>query len=344
MTTVITAPRINSEEFNQKIMEYRQQKNITYAPLSMGRFSSKTFYPYARDAFKDPKMLEAFKINLAGFVKTCAEKENKAEISGVREEVKETILKFPKVILEKDFNIPQDHLNLFIEEGKINLPFPKMMVIVSGKREVDDYVPDHAMNEMVLLFLAQDGDSVQIHMFLGPASGMVRHTSYDISLVLLTIRISIMLDPDTQVLNVYPQIPATQMGWIEPDICDYFIDKAMRAIYMMTHHTGEVYASIPTPRESEVNARKIRKGKKPLVEFRLITVTAKERKEPTHPGGTHASPRQHWRRGHWREYRSGRRTWVEPMLVGDEKNGKIVKDYAVGDYPHDHGNGTIRLS
>jgi hypothetical protein len=30
--------------------------------------------------------------------------------------------------------------------------------------------------------------------------------------------------------------------------------------------------------------------------------------------------------------KSGKKVWVDPMLVGDEKNGKIIKDYAVGKY------------
>lgn len=39
------------------------------------------------------------------------------------------------------------------------------------------------------------------------------------------------------------------------------------------------------------------------------------------PSGTHASPRMHWRRGHWRNQPVGegrkdrRRTWIEPILV-----------------------------
>lgn len=39
------------------------------------------------------------------------------------------------------------------------------------------------------------------------------------------------------------------------------------------------------------------------------------------PAGTHASPRMHWRRGHWRNQAVGegrkdrRRTWIEPILV-----------------------------
>lgn len=46
-------------------------------------------------------------------------------------------------------------------------------------------------------------------------------------------------------------------------------------------------------------------------------------------GGTHASPRWHMRRGHWRNYKSGKRVWVEQMEVGDKSKGVIVKDYVV---------------
>jgi hypothetical protein len=95
-----------------------------------------------------------------------------------------------------------------------------------------------------------------------------------------------------------------------------------------------MYISTPTPNEVAVNRKRISKGKKPLVEFRLITVdTKKKDTEVTMHHGTHASPRQHWRRGHWRTApKSGKKVWIEPMLVGDETNGKIIKDYAVGHY------------
>jgi len=39
------------------------------------------------------------------------------------------------------------------------------------------------------------------------------------------------------------------------------------------------------------------------------------------PAGTHASPKMHWRRGHWRNQPVGegrsdrRRTWIQPILV-----------------------------
>lgn len=48
------------------------------------------------------------------------------------------------------------------------------------------------------------------------------------------------------------------------------------------------------------------------------------------PGGSHASPRWHLRRGHWRQLADGRRVFVRQCEVGDPARGGVVKDYAVG--------------
>lgn len=46
-------------------------------------------------------------------------------------------------------------------------------------------------------------------------------------------------------------------------------------------------------------------------------------------GGTHASPRWHLRRGHWRQLADGRRVFVRECEVGDASRGGVVKDYQV---------------
>lgn len=45
--------------------------------------------------------------------------------------------------------------------------------------------------------------------------------------------------------------------------------------------------------------------------------------------GTHASPRWHVRRGHWRQIGEGRRVFVRECQVGDLSRGGVVKDYQV---------------
>jgi hypothetical protein len=46
-------------------------------------------------------------------------------------------------------------------------------------------------------------------------------------------------------------------------------------------------------------------------------------------GGTHASPRWHIRRGHWRTLADGRRVLVRECEVGEVARGGVVKDYHV---------------
>ena len=114
------------------------------------------------------------------------------------------------------------------------------------------------------------------------------------------------------------------------------ISRILYCIHKMTFSDGEVYMSVPTPKEKRVNKKRIRSNKAPLVEFRLIKIAQPKSQLPSLPQGTHASPRQHWRRGHWRNLASGKRVFIKPMLVGDEKNGKIIKDYVIEEPAHAH--------
>lgn len=57
------------------------------------------------------------------------------------------------------------------------------------------------------------------------------------------------------------------------------------------------------------------------IDTRQIAATAALR------GGTHASPRWHIRRGHWRTLANGRRVFVRECEVGDQTRGAVVKDY-----------------
>ena len=82
---------------------------------------------------------------------------------------------------------------------------------------------------------------------------------------------------------------------------------------------------------SITNKRRAAKGKAPLIyDWHTVVI------EPGRPGGeclggTHASPRQHERRGHWRTCANGKRVWVRHCTVGDASLGTVFKDYKVGD-------------
>ena len=93
---------------------------------------------------------------------------------------------------------------------------------------------------------------------------------------------------------------------------------------------SNVRAEVQEHVDPKVNARRIRAGKLPIFETRILTVICP--RQPIHrtgQQGERASPRQHLRRGHVRHLADGRRIWIQPALVGDPKNGRIKKFYDV---------------
>jgi hypothetical protein len=72
------------------------------------------------------------------------------------------------------------------------------------------------------------------------------------------------------------------------------------------------------------------KKRKPGLTYEWHTVQVAPVMPKSEPkGGTHASPKLHDRRGHWRT-RNGRKHWVRACVVGDPDKGVVEKDYRVG--------------
>jgi hypothetical protein len=102
-------------------------------------------------------------------------------------------------------------------------------------------------------------------------------------------------------------------------------------LFMSTKHARLDRVAAPRP---AVAARRVREGRPPLYEYHTVTIRH-EAQARGQAGGTHASPRLHWRRGHIRHLgRSGglgdqRAVPVRPALVGVGDYGGIDKDYLV---------------
>lgn len=80
---------------------------------------------------------------------------------------------------------------------------------------------------------------------------------------------------------------------------------------------------------ASVNARRIKDGKLPFYETKILVLDSKQVAAPSNSqGGSHASPRQHLRRGHIRRLPSGN-IWVNSCIVGDAIKGVIAKSYEV---------------
>lgn len=117
----------------------------------------------------------------------------------------------------------------------------------------------------------------------------------------------------------------------EEDLTNDFINGS-RFLYwavLLTLVVDKTMTKAYEPRAHPANEKRIRKGKKPIFEWKVIDVTAKhvvpESSAPT--GRSHASPRRHIRRGHQRRLKSGKVVWVNQMWVGKIEFGYIHHSY-----------------
>ena len=92
----------------------------------------------------------------------------------------------------------------------------------------------------------------------------------------------------------------------------------------------KVESYMPTAKDTFTNRRKIKEGKRPTYDWHTVVIEPPKTKQE-HQGGTHASPRRHQARGHWRTYKSGKRGWVKECWKGDATKGTVFKDYEIGE-------------
>lgn len=287
-------------------------------------------------------------MNIFGGICNAFSENNKEVIRGATSSAKKVIpdciLNYPKIILEPSLGITKGVVSEAIKNaGELRLPFPKA-VILGGLQEEQFAVTtgSNKIINIVMFFVEQDSDGINVY-FATNAKNAIDVITFRTWITNENMATAKDIIGDNKLL-AQPILTDEQEKHFSPDIvqglCSIALSTVTKAIYMMTLQEGstDVLMSIPTPEESLINRKRISKGKKPLVEFRLITIdTKKKETEVREPHGTHASPRQHWRRGHWRTApKSGKKVWIEPMLVGDEANGKIIKDYAVGHYERQH--------
>jgi hypothetical protein len=78
-----------------------------------------------------------------------------------------------------------------------------------------------------------------------------------------------------------------------------------------------------------LNKKRAKNGKKPFRDYHVLKATQELEREHRDLGGTHASPRIHFRRGHIREYEDGRKTWIRSTIVNIKRgdNEWVNKEY-----------------
>lgn len=102
---------------------------------------------------------------------------------------------------------------------------------------------------------------------------------------------------------------------------------AFVAAFLESLETATVTGYLPIKRANW--EKKVRQGNVPTYDWTTVVI------EPTKPrgdtqGGTHASPRWHERRGHWRVIKkTGKKVWVKNCEVGDKALGAVFHDYRI---------------
>jgi hypothetical protein len=304
-------------------------------PVAMIGFIEKT-YPSVKEALEDSfikqKMLNAF----TDYAQLAEQGKCYSTHSDMGKDIIDCIVEYPKVIIEDHFSKDYNHMCSELESiGELRLPFPKITLIAgeitnqepnqfnSTLKTLDAPKQDGSVNLIYSCFLLQEQNGISVNTIFCKPNRVGKE--YYVGTLFLTIKDGKLLMATVD--NYNNAVVA------ETDTLTSLAYLAIIATHMLTLSGGNMYISTPTPDEVKINRKRLSKGKKPLVEFRLITIdTEKKDTEITTSQGTHASPRQHWRRGHYRTTPKGKKVWIDPMLVGDEKNGKIIKDYAVGKY------------
>lgn len=130
------------------------------------------------------------------------------------------------------------------------------------------------------------------------------------------------------VVEVYKTMP--------PDVQQQVIEKVIPLMAYIMHYIPCASEGLLQGEQIEYyrpsnlgnNAKRKRKGKLPMYEWRTVTLERKRFGLPSAPkGGTHASPRLHQRRGHWATSKLGKRYWRSEAVVGKAENGMIFHDY-----------------
>jgi len=241
-------------------------------------------------------------------------------------EIIEPLLSSPIVIVEPELihniNWENGEIYKFISEFKtidsLKLPFPKMTFFVGEKHSkkiagnVDTIIP---------YFISESNEGIIVTIFgvseIGRVPGL--------------FKLLIRLDKEQGLFCTELEKPSFSM---DKGVILHAFTTALLTVHRMTLSEGDFYISIPSSRSTTKNKKRLAKGKAPLIEFKIAKITGKKtHTDPSSPHGTHASPCLHWRRGHWRTMsKSGKKTWIAPMEVGDEANGRIIKTYAIGKY------------
>ena len=87
-------------------------------------------------------------------------------------------------------------------------------------------------------------------------------------------------------------------------------------------------ANVSTERINSKPGAKVKAGHLPFDSYHILMVQPYT-PDGNSPGGSHRPPREHLRRGHWRQLSAERRVWINNTTVNAGVGFLVTKDYAI---------------
>lgn len=203
---------------------------------------------------------------------------------------------------------------MWFDIGK--LPTEEMRFLVDG--EILTHIPFH---KVVVCCIDSDGDKCMLTLIGG--NGSVAAAGFVLSLNSYKMVNAFAYMDTPEGLRLLPinkndNPPSKEQCYSVLCTIKYFLD-------LLTQRSVEAHQ--PLPKRSFINDKRKAKGKSPLLYNWHTVIIEPQKPQSKSLGGTHASPRRHQARGHWRTYKSGKRGWVKECWRGDASKGTVFKDY-----------------
>ncbi len=253
---------------------------------------------------------------------------DKAGSKAEREEVKKTI---KSLMTGERFYFP-DVLGVACLHDRIdNLPFQNLPY-AACVFELTGFAEHGSTKKVPLIARArQEGDRIRAEIFAVPA-GTSLITPLDLDVVFEADddgRCLISCDANGRYGNLFLEVPYKN-GETTADENFHFYG-VMLSLYRAIEKVNDSNIKYVEREFSvKVNQKRRKKGKPPLLSYKVLELKTDKVVAVGEPHGTHASPRVHLRRGHYRNLKNGIKAWVKACVVGDKTKGLVKKDYMVG--------------
>jgi len=209
---------------------------------------------------------------------------------------------------------PEAESFMWFDIGK--LPTEEVRFLVDG--ETLTHIPFH---KVIVCCIDSDGDKCMLTLIGGNGSVAAAGFVLSLSSYEMVNAFAYMDTPEGLRL-----LPATEGGAPPSKEQCYSVLCTIKHFLDLLGQKA-VEAHQPVSKRSLINDKRKAKGKFPLLYDWHTIVIEPPKPQSESRGGTHASPRRHQARGHWRTYPSGKRGWVKECWRGDASKGTVFKDY-----------------